>query len=136
MTGETSSTIDDAQNKCKKISAKLPFNKSESERTFILGLMNKKKSWVWLGMKKKQGKKVWFDNKPAEPSDGALCSAWNANEQSKHTCNSMIERGIKTGATIPHLWVPLSFAKKSSCNMDIGIRECIKLKSQCPNYKL
>ena len=72
MTGETSSTIDDAQNKCKKISAKLPIIKSESENTFILDLMSKPKTdWVWLGMKRKQGEMVWFDNTPAESSDGA-----------------------------------------------------------------
>ena len=82
MTGETSSTLNDAQNKCKKISAKLPVIKSESENTFILGLMSKQKSWVWLGMKRKHGKMVWFDNTPAEPSYGALYSAWNANEPS------------------------------------------------------
>ena len=82
MTGETSSTLNDAQNKCKKISAKLPIIKSASENLFILGLMSKQKVWVWLGMKRKHGKMVWFDNTPAEPSDGAPYSAWGKHEPS------------------------------------------------------
>ena len=84
MTGETSQTINDAQNKCKRISAKLPIIKSESENNFILGLMSKQKSWVWLGMKRKHGKMVWFDDTPTEPSDGALYSAWKENEPSNN----------------------------------------------------
>ena len=75
MTGENSQTINDAQNKCKRISAKLPIIKSESENNFILGLMSKQKPWVWLGMKRKHGKMLWFDDTPTEPSDGALYSA-------------------------------------------------------------
>ena len=80
MTGEASSTLSDAQNKCKQISAKLPIIKSEPENSFILDLMSKQTDWVWLGMKRKQGKMVWFDNTTAEPSDEALYSAWNENE--------------------------------------------------------
>ena len=33
-------------------------------------------------MKRKRRKMVWFDDAPAEPSDGALYSAWGANEPS------------------------------------------------------
>ena len=84
MTGETSSTLKDAQNKCKKISAKLPINKSESENTFIRGLMSKEKPWVWLGMSRKQGKMVWFDDTPAESSHGAPYNAWNIGEPSNN----------------------------------------------------
>ncbi|XP_067047790.1 CD209 antigen-like protein E [Acropora muricata] len=82
MTGESSSNLTDAQSKCKKMSAKLPIIKSESENSFIVGLMSNQKPWVWLGMKRKLGKMVWFDDAPAEPSDGALYSAWKANEPS------------------------------------------------------
>ena len=64
------------------MSAKLPIIKSESENSFILGLMSNKKPWVWLGMTRKRGKVVWFDDAPAEASDGALYSAWGANEPS------------------------------------------------------
>ena len=49
--------------------------------------MSKQKNWVWLGMRRKDGKIVWFDDTPAEPSDGASYSAWGKNEPSiaKHT---------------------------------------------------
>ena len=83
MTGEESSKLDDAQEKCRIMSAKLPIIKSESENTFIRGLMSKQKDWAWLGMKRKNGKMVWLDDTPAEPSDGALYSAWKVNEPSK-----------------------------------------------------
>ena len=84
MTGETSSKVDDAQEKCKKLLAKLPIIKSESENSFILGLMSAEKVWVWLGMKRKQGKMVWFDDTPAETSNGAFYSAWKTNEPSNN----------------------------------------------------
>ena len=84
MINESSSTLNDAQSKCKKMSAKLPIIKSESENTFILGLMGNQKPWIWLGMKRKQGRMVWFDDAPAEPSEGALYSAWNINEPSNN----------------------------------------------------
>ena len=93
MTGETSSTLNDAQNKCKRISAKLPIIKSESENNFILGLMSKQIVWVWLGMERKRGKMVWFDNTPAEPSDGAPYNAWWAKEpsgQANENCAYMV----------------------------------------------
>ena len=82
MTGKTSSSLNDAQIKCKKLSARLPIIKSESENTFIAGLMSKEK-WTWLGMKEKMGKMVWFDNTQAEPSNGAF-SAWKENEPTKN----------------------------------------------------
>ena len=82
MTGGRSSTFDQAQKKCEQMSSKLPIIKSESENSFILGLMNKTKQWVWLGMKRKQDKMVWCDDTPAEPSNGALYNAWNVNEPS------------------------------------------------------
>ena len=82
MTDEISSTISDAQYKCKKKSGRLPIIKSESENTFILGLMSEQKPWVWLGMQRKDSKMVWFDNTPAELSYGAPYSAWGKNEPS------------------------------------------------------
>ena len=84
MTGETSSTLNGARKKCKKISAKLPIIKSKAENTFIHDLMSTHTvGWVWLGMKRKQGKMVWSDNTPAESSDGAPYNAWRANEPSR-----------------------------------------------------
>ena len=69
MTGEISSTLNDAQDKCKKMSANLPIIKPNSVNTFINTVGS---YWVWLGMKRKNGRMVWFDNTPAEPSEGAL----------------------------------------------------------------
>ena len=66
------------------MSAKLPIIKSESENTFIRGLMSKGKDWIWLGMRRKNGKMVWLDGTPAEPSDGALYSAWYPYEPSNN----------------------------------------------------
>ena len=82
MTGEQASKLNDAQEKCRIMSAKLPIIKSESENTFILGLMSRQRDWTWLGMRKKKHKMVWLDESPAEPSDGAF-SAWKVNEPSK-----------------------------------------------------
>lgn len=97
MTGESSSKLTDAQSKCKKMSAKLPIIKSESENSFILGLMSNQKPWVWLGMKRKRAKMVWFDDAPAEPSDGALYSAWEAYQPSNRNSENCayIEFGHK-----------------------------------------
>lgn len=64
----------------------LPIIKSELENTFILELMSTQAEWLWLGMKRKQGKMVWFDDAPAESSDasdGAPYSAWNENEPTR-----------------------------------------------------
>ena len=66
------------------MSARLPIIKSESENTFILGLMSRQRDWTWLGMKRKNGKMVWLDDSPAEPAAGALYSAWNKNEPSNN----------------------------------------------------
>ena len=63
MTGETSSILKDAQEKCKKMSATLPIIKSDSANNFILML---ERVWVWFGMERKNGSMVWFDNTPAE----------------------------------------------------------------------
>ncbi|XP_067046799.1 brevican core protein-like isoform X1 [Acropora muricata] len=82
MTGERASKLNDAQEKCRIMSAKLPIIKSESENTFILGLMSRQRDWTWLGMRKKKRKMVWLDGSPAESSDGAF-SAWKVNEPSK-----------------------------------------------------
>ena len=68
--------LDDAQNKSKKIPAKHPIIKSESENSFILGLMSYQKFLAWLDMKRKQGKMVTS----AEPSDGSLYSSWNTHD--------------------------------------------------------
>lgn len=82
MTGGRSSNFDQAQEKCKQLSAKLPIIKSKSENSFILGLMKMSEQWVWLGMKRIQGKMVWCDDTPADPSNGASYNAWITNEPS------------------------------------------------------
>lgn len=64
------------------MSARLPIIKSKAENFFIHGLMSEEKPWVWLGMSRKQGKMVWFDDTLAESSDGAPYNAWNTNEPS------------------------------------------------------
>ena len=84
MTGEISPNVDDAEGKCRGLLGKLPIIKSETENSFILGLMSAEEVWVWLGMKRKQNKMVWFDDAPAEPSNGALYSAWKANEPTNY----------------------------------------------------
>ena len=81
MTGETSSNLNDAIDKCKKVSAKLPIIKSDSVNAFILTVGA---HWVWLGMKRYNDKLVWFDNTTAEPSDGDLYSAWYNGEPSNN----------------------------------------------------
>lgn len=83
MTRKISSSLNDAKGECKSFSAELPIIKAESENNFILALVSKQKSWVWLGMEKNEGKMVWLDGTPAEPSHGALYSAWKMNEPSK-----------------------------------------------------
>ena len=82
MTNESSSKLNDAKEKCKQMSAKLPIIKSNAENTFILGLMSRQKVWEWLGMERRNGKMVCFDGAPAEPSSGALYSAWDTFEPS------------------------------------------------------
>ena len=97
MTGETSKTLNGAREKCENISAKLPIIKSECENRFILGLMSKQKSWVWLAMERKEGKMVWFDGTPAESSDGAPYNAWRANEPSNQVNENCAYLGFKDG---------------------------------------
>ena len=84
MTGEASSILKDAQEKCKKMSATLPIIKSDSANNFILML---ERVWVWLGMERKNGRMVWFDNTPAELSEGALYNAWNSGEPNNNEGN-------------------------------------------------
>ena len=60
--------------------------------------MSDKKIWVRLGMRRKQGKIVWFDDTPAEPSDGALYNERNTDDPSSEAseiCASMnfLDRG-------------------------------------------
>ena len=61
------------------MSANLPIIKSDSVNTFIRTVGS---YWVWLGMKRENGKMVWFDNTPAEESEGALYSNWKIGEPS------------------------------------------------------
>ena len=72
-----------ARQMCKEMSADLPIIKSQSENDFVLSLM--KKQYVWLGMERNKSGFFWFDGSPAEPSQGALYSAWKNNE---------LERGL------------------------------------------
>ena len=70
-----------ARQRCKKMSAELPIIKSQSENDFICSLMkNKDIEYVWLGMARNKSGFFWFDGSPAEPSQGALYSAWKDNE--------------------------------------------------------
>ena len=93
-TGETSSTLNDAEDKCKKMSANLPINKSDSANTFICTLG---RYWAWLGMKRENGKMVWFDNTPAEPFEGALYSKWRIGEPSNVKNQDWVFLVIGTG---------------------------------------
>ena len=67
-----------ARQACKEMSADLLIIKSQSENDFVLSLM--KKQYVWLGMERNKSGFFWLDGSPAEPSQGALYSAWNNNE--------------------------------------------------------
>ena len=93
-TAERSSNLNDAQDKCKNMSAKLPIVKSDSLNNFIRTVG---RLWVWLGMKRKNGKMVWFDNTPAEPSDGALYSKWKNGEPSNNGNEDCAFLNIGTG---------------------------------------
>ena len=66
------------------MSATLPIIKSDSVNNFILTVGS---VWVWLGMKRDNGSMVWFDNTPAERSEGALYSAWKIGEPSNSNKN-------------------------------------------------
>ena len=76
------------------MSAKLPIVKSDSLNNFIRTVG---RLWVWLGMKRKNGKMVWFDNTPAEPSDGALYSKWKNGEPSNNGNEDCAFLNIGTG---------------------------------------
>ena len=71
------------------MSADLPIIKSQSENDFIYNVMEElRRRWVWLGMTRNQSGFFWFDGSPAEPSHGALYSAWKKNElNSNHQGN-------------------------------------------------
>ena len=70
-----------ARGRCKEMSADIPIIKSQSENDFIHSLMEKEDiEYVWLGMRRNQSGFFWFDGSPAEPSQGALYSAWKNNE--------------------------------------------------------
>ena len=70
-----------ARQRCNDMSADLPIIKSQSENDFIQSLMKMQKArYVWLGMERNNSGFFWFDGSPAEPSQGALYSAWKDNE--------------------------------------------------------
>ena len=70
-----------ARERCEEMSADLPIIKSESQNDFILNLMKwSRRYWLWLGMERNESGFFWFDGSPAEPSQGALYSAWKDNE--------------------------------------------------------
>ena len=76
------------------MSANLPIIKSDSVNTFINTVG---RYWVWLGMKRENGKMVWLDNTPAEPSDGALYSKWKSGEPSNKGKDNCAFLTIGTG---------------------------------------
>ena len=67
-----------ARQRCQNMSADLPIIKSRSENDFVLNLTTEK--YVWLGMERNNSGFFWFDGSPAEPSQGALYSAWKNNQ--------------------------------------------------------
>ena len=74
---------------CNDMSADLPIIKSQSENDFICSLMeNQDIKDVWLGMQRNQSGFFWFDGSPAEPSQGAMYSAWMDNELEQGNWNS------------------------------------------------
>ena len=79
MTRNRRGQIQNARQRCKEMSANLPIIKSQSENDFVLSLM-KKQTTVWLGMERNKTGFFWFDGSPAEPSQGAVYSAWKDNE--------------------------------------------------------
>ena len=76
------------------MSANLPTIKSDSVNTFISTVG---RHWVWLGMKRENGKMVWLDNTPAEESDGALYSEWKSGEPSNKGNENCAFLSIVTG---------------------------------------
>ena len=70
-----------ARQRCKEMSADLPIIKSQSENDFIYRLMEEEDiKYVWLGMERNNSGFFWFDGSPADPSQGAMYSAWKDNE--------------------------------------------------------
>ena len=89
-----------ARQRCKEISAELPIIKSQSENDFIHRLMEGEDlEYVWLGMERNNSGFFWFDGSPAEPSQGALYSAWKNNKlevgYSRHEKCALLELNTK-----------------------------------------
>ncbi|XP_044169280.1 low affinity immunoglobulin epsilon Fc receptor-like [Acropora millepora] len=78
MTSTRRQQMKNARQRCKEMSADLPIIKSQSENDFLLSLV--KEEYVWLGMERNKSGFFWFDGSPAEPSQGALYSAWKNNK--------------------------------------------------------
>ena len=77
---QTAKHMRKARQRCEEMSADLPIIKSQSENDFIQSLMEKQHiEYVWLGMERNKSGFFWFDGSPAEPSQGALYSAWKNN---------------------------------------------------------
>ena len=76
------------------MSANLPIIKSDSVNAFINTVG---RYWVWLGMKRENGKMVWFDNTPAEESEGAPYSKWKSREPSNNKNENCAYLSIGTG---------------------------------------
>ena len=84
MTSYQRHYMKNARKKCKQMSAELPIIKSQSENDFIHRLMDKEDiEYVWLGMERNNRGFFWFNGSPAEPSQGALYSAWKNNESER-----------------------------------------------------
>lgn len=52
------------------------------------------------------------------------------------TWSSILEGGMTTSASIPTSQLPLFFAKRRLCSVDIAIKECIELRSHCDSFTL
>ena len=78
MTSTRRHYMKNARRRCKEMSADLPNIKCQSENDFVLSLT--KEQNVWLGMERNNKGFFWFDGSPAEPSQGALYSAWKNND--------------------------------------------------------
>ena len=76
------------------MSANLPIIKSDSVNTFINTVG---RYWLWLGMKRENGRMVWLDNTPAEESQGALYSEWKNGEPSNIGNENCAYMSIGTG---------------------------------------
>ena len=76
------------------MSANLPIIKSDSVNAFINTVGS---YWLWLGMKRKNGRMVWFDNTPAEECKGAIYSKWKIGEPSTKGNENCAFLSIGTG---------------------------------------